>query len=330
MAIEARMKFSVIIPTYNRAEELGETLRSLASIRSAGDWEVIVVDNNSTDDTASVVASIRASFPVRLQLLHEREQGRSAALNAGVGAATGDIIAIADDDYRFDSNWLVAIDEGFRQLDCGYVGGKTLPRWPDSVPSWVTTASGRQRAVLGVADYGTDIMEFGTSPALGGNTAVRRETIERVGLWSNAIGRKAGTLLGQEQREWGVRARNAGLRGFYLPNMIVHHTIPADRLTRRYFYRWFYWHGISRALLYETQGLDMESPERDIFDFSKVPHVGGVPRYLYRTALHSLGSSVAAQVRGDRATAMDDRLWLCFFAGIVQQRWKDRKRVVSS
>jgi glycosyltransferase involved in cell wall biosynthesis len=324
------MKFSVVIPTYNRSEELGETLRSLASITSPGDWEVIVVDNNSTDDTPAVVEAIAGAFPAPLRLLHEPEQGRSAALNAGVTRAVGEIIAIADDDYRFDKNWLVAVDEGFQNLDCAYVGGKTLPRWPTTVPAWVTASSGRQRAVLGVADYGPDIMEFGSSPALGGNTAVRRDTLERVGLWNNVIGRKAGTLLGQEQREWGVRVSKAGLRGFYLPNMIVYHTIPADRLTRRYFYRWFYWHGISRALLYGTQGLDMESPERDIFDFSKVPHFAGVPRYLYRTALRSIGGSLAAQIRGDRSGAMDDRLWLCFFAGIVRQRWKDRPRGVKS
>ena len=320
------MKFSVVIPTYNRADELGETLRSLASITSPGEWEVIVVDNNSTDDTRTVVDSIAGAFPVRLTLLDELEQGRSAALNAGVAAATGDVIAIADDDYRFDANWLLAVEEGFRQFDCAYVGGKTLPRWPASVPPWVTTTSGRQRAVLGVADYGADVMEFGASPALGGNTAVRRETIERVGLWNNVIGRKAGTLLGQEQREWGVRVAKAGLRGFYLPNMIVYHTVPAPRLTRRYFYRWFYWHGISRAVLYETQGLDMESPERDVLDFSTVPHVAGVPRYLYRTALRSLRGSLAARIRGDRSAAMDEEFWLCFFAGIVHQRWKDRKR----
>jgi glycosyltransferase involved in cell wall biosynthesis len=324
------MNISVVIPTYNRAEELGATLRSLATITSPGEWEVIVVDNNSSDDSSAVVDSLMAVFPVSLRLLHEREQGRSAALNAGVAAATGEIIAIADDDYRFDKNWLVAAAEGFRKLDCAYVGGKTLPRWPPSVPAWVTTASGRQRAVLGVADYGPDVMEFGASPALGGNTAVRRDTLERVGLWNNVIGRKADTLLGQEQREWGVRVSKAGLRGFYLPDMIVHHTIPADRLARRYFYRWFYWHGISRALLYESLGLDMESPERDIFDFSKVPHIAGVPRYLYRTALRSLGGSVTAQVRGDRSAAMDERLWLCFFAGIVKQRWKDRNRGVKS
>src|SRR5207245_1883949 len=83
----------------------------------------------------------------------------------------------------------------------------------------------------------------------GVNLAFKREAFDRSGLWDPGIGRKAGTLLGQEVREWMLRARDAGLRGMYAPNMVVHHVIPEDRLQKRYFRRWFYWHGVSRAML---------------------------------------------------------------------------------
>jgi len=91
------MQFSVVIPTYNRAGELQETLASLAKITNAGSWEVIVVDNNSTDATRQVVADAAANFPVELRYLLERQVGRSAALNAGIKAAAGENIATADD-----------------------------------------------------------------------------------------------------------------------------------------------------------------------------------------------------------------------------------------
>jgi len=160
---------------------------------------------------------------------------------------------------------------------------------------------------------------------LGVNTIFRRECFERAGMWDNSIGRKAGTLLGQEVREWSQRARAAGLRGFYSPDLVVHHVIPADRLTKKYFRKWFYWHGISRAILYQTKRLNMEAPESKALDFSKVPHIAGVPRYLYRTCVNKFFSSCTALLRGDAMGRFEDELWLWFFAGILRQRWKDRQ-----
>ena len=93
------MKFSVIIATYNRADELPNTLESLKGLQVNEPWEVIVVDNNSTDNTRNVVEGVK-SFPVPLRYIFEREQGRSAALNAGIRAAQGEILAITDDDVR--------------------------------------------------------------------------------------------------------------------------------------------------------------------------------------------------------------------------------------
>ena len=83
------MRFSVVIATYNRAADLRQTLESLAGLRPAGDWEVIVVDNNCTDGTRAIVEHAASSFPAPLRYVFEREQGRSPALNAGMRAARG-------------------------------------------------------------------------------------------------------------------------------------------------------------------------------------------------------------------------------------------------
>ena len=316
------MKFSVIIATYNRAEELVKTLESLKNLESTGPWEVIIVDNNSPDNTRDVVLERVESFPVPLRYVMEKEQGRSAALNAGIRVAQGEILAITDDDVRVDPQWLKNSERALDTLGCDYVGGKALPIWSGKLPNWLPNRGGKHWGVIALLDYGPEPIEFGDKVPLGVNMVFRRECFDRAGFWDNSIGRKAGTLLGQEVREWTQRARAAGLRGFYSPDLVVHHVIPADRLTKKYFRKWFYWHGISRAILYHNNKLDMESPERTTFDFSKVPHIAGVPRYLFRTCLRKFWTAL---VRRDAVARFEDELWIWFFAGIVRQRWKDRQ-----
>lgn len=319
------MRFSVIIATYNRAEELVKTLESLKQLESTKPWEVIIVDNNSRDNTRDVVLKAVDSFPVPLHYLLEKEQGRSAALNAGIRAAKGEILAITDDDVRVDPLWLRNAEQALERLQCDYVGGKALPIWSGKIPKWMPNRGGKHWGVIALLDYGPEPIEFGEQVPLGVNMVFRRECFERAGLWDNSIGRKAGTLLGQEVREWAQRARAAGLRGFYSPDLVVHHVIPEDRLTKRYFRRWFYWHGISRAILYQNNRLDMESPERTALDFAKVPHIAGVPRYLFRTCIHKFFSIWGAMARRDAIARFEDELWIWFFAGILRQRWKDRQ-----
>jgi glucosyl-dolichyl phosphate glucuronosyltransferase len=326
------MRFSIVIATYNRAEDLRETLASLAGVRPAGDWELIVVDNKSTDHTRTVVEEESVSFPAPLRYLYEPEQGRYAALNAGIRAATGKIIATTDDDARVESDWLTTAAAALAELGCDYVGGKVWPIWKGARPDWLPNAPGGGHwAVLALQDYGEKPREFGVNGTpwpLGINTAARRETYERIDLFDNRLGRKAGTLRNQAQREWHLRARAAGLRGFYVPNMIVHHVVEPERLKKRYFRRWYYWHGISRAILFTKLGVDMDAPDNSQLDFSKVPRVAGVPRYMYRTLAIHTAELIRARLRRDIVAAFEHELWLWFFAGILKQRWTERKVVI--
>ena len=315
------MKYSLVIATYNRAADLRDTLGSLAGLRPDGDWEVLVVDNNSTDGTRQVVESAASTFPAPLGYLFEAEQGRSPALNAGIRRALGDIIVTTDDDVRVEGDWLDRASAALDRLQCDYVGGRVLPIWGGPRPAWLPDRGGKHWAVIALLDYGPQPIEFGARVPLGVNMAFRRSAFDRAGLLDPQTGRKAGTLLGQEVREWCIRARTAGVRGFYVPEMVVQHIIPASRLNKAYFRRWFYWRGISRAKLYAKAGLDMEAPERTTIDFTTVPHIFGVPRYLYRKALSSLVTWLTAAVRGDAVASFDHELWVWFFAGIVRQRW---------
>jgi glycosyltransferase involved in cell wall biosynthesis len=317
------MKYSIVIATYKRARDLRDTLVSLSRLEPDGPWEVIVVDNNSPDDTRDVVEDAARMFPVPLTYLFERQQGRSPALNAGIRAARGQIIATTDDDVRVPKDWLNRAADGLARMRCDYVGGRVLPIWGGPRPDWLPNRGGKQWAVIALLDYGPEPIEFGNRVPLGVNMAFTRDAFLRAGLLDPNTGRKAGTLLGQEVREWCIRARKAGVCGFYIPEMAVEHIIPAERLRKAYFRRWFFWRGISRALLYERAGLDLEAPEQTTLDFSKVPHIAGVPRYLYRKALSAAAAWARAIVRRDPLAAFEHETWLWFFAGIVKQRWKD-------
>ena len=156
------LKYSIVIATYNRAADLRETLKSLAGLEPDGSWEVIVVDNNSPDDTPGVVQAATASFPVPLRYFFEREQGRSPALNCGVRAAAGSIVVTTDDDVRVPSDWLNRAAEGLERLGCDYVGGRVLPIWGGPRPAWLPDHGGKQWAVIALLDYGPDPIEFGT------------------------------------------------------------------------------------------------------------------------------------------------------------------------
>ena len=122
--------YSVIVCTYNRATSLRNTLTALAAQRTDGfDYEVLVVDNNSSDDTAQVVQEARARFGERFRSLVEPRQGKPYALNAGVAAARGAWLVFTDDDATAPPDWLRVIRETFKAQAADSVYGKVLPVW---------------------------------------------------------------------------------------------------------------------------------------------------------------------------------------------------------
>ncbi len=111
---------------------LNETLTWLARIRvpNTVSWDVIVIDNNSTDETRKVVDRHAAAFPVPLRYLFEERQGRSSALNAGIAAARGVVLVFTDDDVRVAEGWLdAAVTPLLSESDVAYTGGPVRPIW---------------------------------------------------------------------------------------------------------------------------------------------------------------------------------------------------------
>jgi glucosyl-dolichyl phosphate glucuronosyltransferase len=320
------MKYSVVVPTHNRCGELRGTLASVGRIATGQPWEVVLVDNNCTDATAAVAGEIAATFPVPFHYLREPVPGRCAALNAGIAVAHGEIIVTLDDDVRVDPDFLDHVGAALDELQCDYIGGRVYPLWRGKRPAWIPEHRTRCWAVIALMDEGDTPFELIHRMPLGAAMAFRRYCFDVAGPWDTRVGRKAGTLLGQEVREWCIRARRSGLHGFWAPGVVVHHVIHADRLNKRYFRRWFYWRGVSRAILFQQHGLDMENPQETTVDFRTVPRIAGTPRYLYRTAARTAAAMVKAAVRGNPSEAFEHELQLCMYAGIFRQRWRDRAK----
>lgn len=321
------MDFTVIVVTHNRANVLHETIAALSRLAYAGSWETLVVDNNSTDTTREVVDAAQGGFPVPLRYLFVGEPGKYWALNAGIEQAQGAFVAATDDDAFPEPDWLTRAAEGFEQYGADFVGGPVYPVWRCPPPAWLDPRSAITGKVLGLQDHGPNphpYGEGGTSWPLGVNVAYRRDAFTRTGMFDGRLGRVAGTLRNQSQREWHLRARDAGLKGMYLPTMVVHHCVEAERLTRSYFRRWFYWHGVSRAIMNRTAGLHLMDPE-STKSHAGERHLLGAPWSVWWHAFRSLVSAVRRRLLGRTRDAVDYELIVCFCGGVIRELMRQRR-----
>jgi glycosyltransferase involved in cell wall biosynthesis len=312
----------VLICSYNRAALLRETLESLRAVSSVRRWDVVVVDNNSRDNTSQVVAEMAPLFPVPLLYVFESRQGKSYALNTGIERSRGDVIVFTDDDVQVVPRWL---DEACAPLDVDpgldYTGGPVRPLWGGTPPDWLDQTRSDLWGTLAILDYGTApfIFEARWRVPVGANMAVRRRLFERLGGFHPDLGRRGASLIGQEQAEFFARGRAAGARGVYAPRMEVHHHVPASRLTKRYFRRWWFCKGVSRArvdFLHQRTELGL--------DLREVPHVARVPRFIWGMLPRSAISWLKAAVNGDARGAARHEMHCAYVLGYVRACWAGR------
>lgn len=320
----ARHDVVVLIATYNRAALLGPTLDSLASTRTTLQWEVVVVDNNSTDDTRRVVEERIGLYPVPLRYVFESRQGRSSALNAGIAATTAPVIAFTDDDVIVPPGWLEA---GCRPLierkDIDYTGGPVRPLWETPCPPWLEMSRSDLWGTIAIQDHGSEpfVYEDQQRVPLGANMAVKRSLFDRIGVYRADLGRTSSRkILGQEVPELLSRARAAGARGLYVPAMEVQHHVPGARLTKKYFRRWWYGKGISRA------SLDRMRPVTELgLDLTTVPRLAGLPRFMWGDAVRDLASMVRAWIARDAGTRARHEMRLAYFGGYLVARHTENR-----
>jgi glycosyltransferase involved in cell wall biosynthesis len=233
------IRLSLIIATYNRAEQLMTTLRSVATQRAQSAlWECIVVDNNSTDNTRERVELFCQEHPkLNIRYCFEPVQGLSSARNRGIEAATGDILAFIDDDERIVEDFVTAYIDLFDQHpDAMAAGGEIIAEYPTGRPRWMSRYT--ERPIANPMSFGNKVRLFpsGRIPG-GGNMAMRRRLFDSIGMFNTTLGRTGKRLLGGEESDLFDRIAKHGYRVYYTPRAVMYHIIPKEKLSRDYFVR---------------------------------------------------------------------------------------------
>lgn len=243
------LKISAVICTYNRADRLPLAIKSLlAQNLSSEKYEILVVDNASTDGTAEMLRKEFLPNP-SIHYIYEPVQGLSQARNTGWKNAEGEYVAYLDDDAIAESDWLEKILETFLSLspNAGCVGGKIFPIWESERPSWLNDEMLGQ---LSVVDWGDKPFPLKQDQWLAGaSIAFPRRLLQEVGGFSVEIGRKGRKLLSMEEVLIREEIEERGHPCFYNPKIIVRHYVPASRMTPRWFFERAYWQGVSDGLI---------------------------------------------------------------------------------
>lgn len=268
--LEVRMEITVILCTYNRCQSLANALESLAAsqIPESVRWEVLVVDNNSHDQTRAVVEDFCRRYPGRFRYLFEPKPGKSHALNFGIQATEAEILAFVDDDVTVQPTWLRNLTAPFESGKWVGVGGRVLPEQNFSPPHWLPLQDPYALAPLALFDLGLQAGSL-NEPPFGTNMAFRREVFEKYGGFRTDLGPQPGSEIRSEDSEFGHRLLAAGEHLCYEPSAIVYHVLPENRTQKSYFLRWRFDKG--RA---EIRQSGVPTDTRWL--------VTGVPLYLFR------------------------------------------------
>jgi len=245
---------TVVLCTYNRCQSLAKALESVAAsiLPESISWEVLVVDNNSTDRTCEVVDDFCRRYPGRFRYLFEPQQGKSHALNMGIREAKGDILAFVDDDVRVGFTWLHNLTATLHNGEWAGVGGRILADWPCDPPSWLPQREWFGMAPLVIFDLALEAGPL-TDPPFGANMAFHRRMFEKHGMFRTDLGPGSNKKLHtNDDSEFGRRLLEAGEHLRYEPSAVVYHEVPTRRLQREYFLTW--WFNKGRADVCETSG----------------------------------------------------------------------------
>lgn len=254
-------RLSIVIATWNRGAMLERTLRSLATQTLPTEmWEAIVVNNNSTDDTAGVFACFATGMGIGLdiRMIDETRQGLSWARNRGIEAARGDIIVMIDDDEVARPGLMEAYFDFFVSRPSAVAaGGAMVACWEEERPRWMSHYT--EAMVASTIYLGSRVRRFppGRYP-IGGNMAFRREVFERVGTFDTSLGRTGKALLGGEEKELFGRiaatVEDGGNEIWWVPGAVVDHLIPPSRVTDEHFRKQSRMVGVTARIISREKG----------------------------------------------------------------------------
>jgi glycosyltransferase involved in cell wall biosynthesis len=269
------MDVSVVICTWNRARLLDRTLSRMRSLRIPEGlrWELLVVNNNCTDETDSVVESHAGRLPIRR--LHQPIPGKVHAVHLGVSEARGSLVVWTDDDVLPAEGWLEAyVAARKRWPEAGLFGGPIIPDFETAPPRWISATLDRIGGAYGLRDFGRDLVELTheTVP-FGANFAVPR-SIQLAYPYDARFGDTAGRRIGGYETNVMNRMLDDGVPGRWVPDARVNHFVPRAAMSTAFLRRYFMAHGHGRAI----RGGDR---------FADQPRIFGKPRRLVRRAVEA-------------------------------------------
>lgn len=292
------MDVSVILCTYNRARLLERALGALRNQRTVLGltWELILVDNNSSDDTRAVMSAARAIFSVPLHYVFEPRQGLSHARNAGVHHAKGIFLAFTDDDCRPEPSWIQDLVNCMGRWKADGLGGRILPEWSSPPPPWLATERHLWTSMAMLDDLAVRRVELGPWQrehgfrVWGANMAFRRSALELAGGFDPKAGVSGHRKYSHDDTLLVRKIVEAGWVVMYDPLPTVHHWVGPDRMRKRFFRRHSFYYGEGSAL--------RSGPP-------KSRHILGIAPYLVR----SLGGHIVAWIRA--ALRRDPETFCC-------------------
>jgi glycosyltransferase involved in cell wall biosynthesis len=205
---------SLVLCTRNRCSALRACLEHIERLESPGEWELVIVDNGSTDGTAALLIGFAERPSFRVVLVSEPKPGLGRARNVGIAKATGDIIAFTDDDCYVSSNFLVKILEIFKDERIGFMGGRILLYDDTDMPMTIRTDTEMQ--LIGPCSF------IRAGELQGANMAVRRSLLAEIGGFDPKFG-KGSQFKGGEDMDLQARASQSGAIGIYHPGPVVWH-----------------------------------------------------------------------------------------------------------
>ncbi|MFV0468293.1 MAG: glycosyltransferase [Dysgonomonas sp.] len=253
-------RISVIFCTYNRDKYIFKAIKSIVDQDlDPSLYEIIIVNNNSTDRTERICQQAIIDFNhIDIRLVNEHNQGLSYARNRGIEESRGEIVAFVDDDATaFEPDYLSSIDKFFRDYpDAGACGGPIIPVYEGDKPAWLSHFT--EELIGGALYRGKKTKPFGNGKFPGGgNSAYKKEIFDIYGLFNVELGRKGTGLIGAEEKDLYDRLRKGNVTFYYLPQMGIYHYISKKKLTVEHFKELTYSIGKSERI--RTKGMSEDA-----------------------------------------------------------------------
>jgi glycosyltransferase involved in cell wall biosynthesis len=255
---------SIIIPTLNRASTLELAIKSFCLQNLSPDqFEIIVVDNGSNDNTKDIIEAAISKFPShKIRYIYEPEPGLLSGRHRGALEAKGEILIFVDDDIEADVNWLKAIKESFDDPTVQMVGGRNLPKYEVEPPQWLEWfwlehPYGKLCAELSLLDFGEQVREIDANYVWGLNFSIRKSTLfELGGFHPDCIPKYLQYFQGDGETGLTQKANQKGYKAIYQPKALVWHSVSQERMSYEYFEKRYFYQGVcdSYSLIRETEG----------------------------------------------------------------------------